>query len=149
MIDIIASVDQERLVVEARNPMTEAFAAYLVARYLIAVANPVAVGIVQAEIESVASIAAAVPEAVTAAVLEKVTNLMRFAVIVAELEPSIVVRVQSAGLFACQSCQTEVQGLAAVVTRGHYFPIVDVYLIGCFADLLAAVVASLKDYSAG
>lgn len=134
MIDITAFVDQEHLVVEARNPMPEAFAAYLVARYLVAVVNPVAVGIVQAEIESVASIAAAVPVAVTAVVLEKVTSLMCFAVIVAELEPLIVVRVQSAGLFACQSCQTEVQGPAAVVTQGHYFPI-GVYLIGCFADL--------------
>lgn len=111
--------------------MLEVFAAYPVARDLAAAANPAAVATVQAEIESVASIAAVEPVAVTA-VFEKVTNLMHFAVIVAAWEPLIVVAcVQSAGSFAClMSC-------------------VDAYLIGCSVGLLTvAVVASLKDYSA-
>lgn len=148
MIDITAFVVQEHPNVEVRNPMPEAFAAYLVARDSVVVANPIAVAIVQAEIESVALIAVVEPVAVTA-VLEMVTNSMHLAVIVAELEPLIAVaHVQSAGLFACLNCQIEIQGPAAAVTQGHYFPTVDVYLIGCFADLLVAVVASLKDYSA-
>jgi len=129
--------------------MPEAFAAYLVARDLVAVANPFAVAIVQAEIEPVASIAAAELVAVTA-VAEMVTNLMHLVVIVAELEPSIAVaHVQSVGSSACLNCRIEVQGPVAAVTQGHYFPTVDVYLIGCFADLLVAAVASLKDYSVG
>jgi hypothetical protein len=123
-------------------------AAYLVARDLVVVvANPVAVAIVQAEIESVTSIAAVELVAVTA-VLEMVTNLMHLVVIVAELEPSIVVaHAQSVGLSAFLNYQIEVQGPAATVTQGHYFPTVDVYLIGCFADLLVAAFANLKDYS--
>lgn len=62
---------------------------------------------------------------------------------------------QSAGYFACLSCQTELQATAAAVTLGHYFlTVVDVYWRGCFADLstAAAVVAGaapgLEDYSA-
>lgn len=83
------------------------------------------------------------------AVLEMVTNLMHFAAIVAELEPLIVAAcVQSAGLIACLSCQLEIQGPAAAAIRGRYFPTVDVYLIGYFADSLTAAVAGLKDYSA-
>jgi hypothetical protein len=149
VIGITAFVDQEHPIVEVRNPMPEAFAAYLVARDLVVVvANPVAVAIVQAEIESVTSIAAVELVAVTA-VLEMVTNLMHLVVIVAELEPSIVVtHAQSAGLSACLNYQIEVQGPAATVTQGHYFPTVDVYLVGCSADLLVAAVANLKDYSA-
>lgn len=143
MIDISAFVDQKHLIVEVRTPMPEAFAAYLVARDLVVVA------IEQAEIEPVASIAAAELVAVTA-VVEMVTNLMHLVVIVAALEPSIVVaHVQSAGLSACLNCQIEVQGPVAAVTQGHYFPTADLYLIGCFADLLVSAVASLKDYSVG
>lgn len=58
VIEITAFVDQEHLIVEVRIPVPEAFAAYLVARNLTAVANPIAVAFVQAEIESVVSIAA-------------------------------------------------------------------------------------------
>lgn len=148
VIGITAFVDQEHLIVEVRDLRPEVFAAHLVARDLVAVANPTVVAIVQVEIESVASIAAVEPEAVTAA-LEMVTNLMHFAVIVVELEPATVVaHVQSAGLFACLSCQIEVQGPAVAVTQGHYYPAVDAYLIGCFADLLTVAAAGLKDYSA-
>lgn len=140
VIGTTAFVDQEHLIVEVRDLRPEVFVAYLVARDLVAVANPTVVATVQVEIESVASIAAVEPEAVTAA-LEMVTNLMHFAVIV-------VARVQSAGLFACLSCQVEVQGPAVAVTQGHYYPAVDAYLIGCFADLLTVAAAGLKDYSA-
>lgn len=142
MIDISAFVDQKHPIVEVRTPMPEAFAAYLVARDLVVVA------IEQAEIEPVASIAAAELVAVTA-VVEMVTNLIHLVVIVAALEPSIVVaHVQSAGL-SCLNCQIEVQGPVVAVTQGHYFPTADLYLIGCFADLLVSAVASLKDYSVG
>lgn len=147
MTDITAFVDLEHFVVEVRNLMPEAFAAYLVAMDLAAVVNPIAVAIAQVEIESVASIAAVEPVAVTAA-FEIVTNLMHFAVVAAA--SIVVARVQSAGLSACPSCQIEIQGPAVAVTRGHYSPTVDVYLIGYFADLLtaAAAAADLKDYSA-
>ena len=152
MIDITAFVDQEHFAVEVTSLMPEVFAAYLVAKDLAAAANPIAVATVQAEIESVASIAAVEPVTVTAA-FGMVTNLMHFVVIVAALEPLIVVAcVQSAGSFACLSCQIEVQGPAVAATQGHYFPTVDAYLIGCFVDLLTVVVvvvvAGLKDYSA-
>lgn len=146
--DITAFVDLEHFVVEVRNLMPEAFAAYLVAMDLAAVVNPIAVAIAQAEIESVASIAAVEPVAVTAA-FEIVTNLMHFAAVAAA--SIVVAHVQSAGLSACPSCQIEIQGPAVAVTRGHYSPTVDVYLIGYFADLLtaaAAAAADLKDYSA-
>ena len=154
MIDITAFVDQEHFAVEVTSLMPEVFAAYLVAKDLAAAANPIAVATVQAEIESVASIAAVEPVTVTAA-FGMVTNLRHFVVIVAALEPLIVVAcVQSAGSFACLSCQIEVQGPAVAATQGHYFPTVDAYLIGCFVDLLTVavvvvvVVAGLKDYSA-
>jgi hypothetical protein len=117
VIDITAFVDQDHPFVEVWNPVSEAFAAYLVAKDLVAVANSFAVAIVQAEIESVASIAAVALVVVTA-VLEMVTNLMHLVVIAVELEPSIAVaRAQSAGLSACLNWQIEVQGPAAAVTH--------------------------------
>ncbi|KOM44627.1 hypothetical protein LR48_Vigan05g223200 [Vigna angularis] len=149
VIDITASADQEQLIAEVRDLRLEAFVAYLVARNLVAVANPTVVAIVQAEIESVASIAVVEAVSVTAA-LEMVTNLMHFVEIVVEFEPVIVVaRVQSAGLFAYLSCQIEVLRLAVAVTQGHYYPTVDAYLIGCFADLsiVAVAVAGWRDCS--
>lgn len=90
-------VDQAHFAVEVRNLMLEAFAAYLVARNLAAAANPFAAAAVQAEIESVTSIAAVKPVAVVAA-LEMVTYLMHFVVIVAALELLMIVAcVQNAG----------------------------------------------------
>ncbi|KAI5429723.1 hypothetical protein KIW84_034341 [Lathyrus oleraceus] len=110
VIDITAFVDQDHPFVEVWNPVSEAIAAYLVAKDLVAVANSFAVAIVQAEIESVASIAAVALVVVTA-VLEMITNLMHLVVIAAELEPSIAVtRAQSAGLSACLNWQIEVTG---------------------------------------
>ncbi|KAI5388100.1 hypothetical protein KIW84_073981 [Lathyrus oleraceus] len=111
VIDITAFVDQDHPFVEVWNPVSEAFAAYLVAKDLVAVA------IVQAEIEFVASIAVVALVVVTA-VLEMVTNLMHLVVIAAELEPSIAVtRAQSAGLSACLNWQIEVQGPAAAIEQ--------------------------------
>lgn len=90
MIDIVAFADQVHFAVEAKNPMPGIFVAYLVVRDWAAAANPTAVATVQAEIVSVASIAAVEPVAVIAA-LEMVINLIHFVVIVAALEPLIVV----------------------------------------------------------
>lgn len=137
--DTTASVDQEHFVVEVRTLTLEFFAAYLFVRDLAAAANPIAVATVQTECESVALIAVVNPVAVVA-VNEVATNLMYFVVIVAALEPLVVATcVQSDDLFACQHCQIHVQANVAAVTQGHYFPIVDVYLLGCFADLLTVV----------
>ena len=69
VIGITAFVDQEHLSVEVWNPVSEAFAAYLVAKDLVAVANSHAVAIVQTEIDPVASIAV-VAIVVVSAVME-------------------------------------------------------------------------------
>lgn len=141
-IDITVFVDQEHFAVEVRTLMHEVFAAYLVARDLAAAANPVAVATAQTECESVALIAAVKPVAVTA-VNEIATNLMHFVVIVAALEPLVVVAcVQNDDLFVCLGCQHQSQAAVAVVTLRHYFPtVVDAYLLDCFADLLTVAVA--------
>lgn len=86
MTDIIAFDDQVHFAVEATNSMPEASAAYLVVRDLAAAANPTAVATVQAEIVSVALIAAVEPVAVIAS-LVIVINLLHFVGIVAALEP--------------------------------------------------------------
>ncbi|RDX58375.1 hypothetical protein CR513_62317, partial [Mucuna pruriens] len=129
--DITVFVDQEHFVVEVRTLMLEFFAAYLVVRDLVAVAT------VQAECESVVLIAVVNSVAGTA-VHEVATNLMYFVVIVAALEPLVVAAcVQSDDLF--------VQANVAAVIQAHYFPIVvDVNLLGCFADLLTVAVAVVE-----
>lgn len=139
-IGIIVFADQEHFAVEVRTLMLEVFAAYLVARYLAAVANPVAVASAQADCESATLTAAVKPVAGTAA-SETATTLMHFVVIVAALKPLIVAAcVQNDGLFGCLGCQTLFQiVVAAVATLVHYFPtVVDVYLLDCFADSLTA-----------
>ena len=104
MIDITAFADRVHFAVEVTIPMLEAFAAYLVAECLAAAANPIAVAIVKAVNESVASFAVVEPVAVIAA-LEMVTNLIHFVVIVAGLKPLVVVAsAMSAGYLACLSC---------------------------------------------
>lgn len=120
--------------------MFEAFALYLVTKYLVAVATSFTVAIVRAEIQSTTSIAVVKLVAMTAAT-EMPATLMHCVAIIVVLKPLVVATcVQDDDLFGCLGCQNQFQTVIAVAPVHHFSTTVDVYLLDCFDDLLNVVV---------
>ena len=152
VIDTTAFDDLPSFVIEARNLMLEASAAYFVVIDWAAVAKPTVVATEQTVIASVISVAAAAGMSV----LVLVTNQVHSAASVGVKPQAGVACVEIADLFACLSYLTGFQSIAAAaavaVILKYYSEdptVADVYLRDCFVEPLTAVAAGLEDCQAG
>ncbi|KAI8572512.1 hypothetical protein RHMOL_Rhmol01G0204900 [Rhododendron molle] len=149
VIEISASADQSYSVIEIRDLMFEAFAAYQVVMNLIA--EDLAVATVRVAIESVTRIAAVVLTVDPGLA----TRWLHSGGFVAAVESLIVVACAQSGEWsACWSYHIDSQAIAAAAAAAaavvvvhpystwHPTAAADAYLIGCFAGPSAAAVAA-------